>query len=163
MVGGLLVAGGAARQVGPDPVALTMTLVNEKLRVLPVEPGPLAPSAYHSTTRLSSGDLLIIGGLPAQCEESDLCATDAVVRYEGSEARPMFVDEERALRVPRLGHAVSRLPDGTLLISGGLTYDAEGEAVRALRSAETYTPSPGAAASDPFRRAPGELAARECQ
>lgn len=48
-----------------------------------------------------------------------------------------------ALATPRAGHSATRLDDGTVLVAGGYSYDAEGKKVY-LKSTELFDPRTGA-------------------
>jgi len=76
--------------------------------------GPLARERTHATTtRLSTGELLVVGGLAYATQgtsfaDAELCARDA------SSCRPT-----RALPDPRADHSASLLADDRVLVAGG--------------------------------------------
>lgn len=67
----------------------------------------------HTTTRLTSGQLLIVGGTPVPGGN----AVDTYYRVAPNESDVVF--PQRAARAARVGHTATLLPDGRVLILGG--------------------------------------------
>ncbi|MEM8930055.1 MAG: kelch repeat-containing protein [Acidobacteriota bacterium] len=96
-----------------------------------IEVGPLAePRIEHTTTRLHTGEVMVVGGesLSTQVELYD--PTDQTWSFTG------------ALNVPRYGHTATLLPSGQVLVTGG-TQGAGAHGGGSYASAEIYDPTTG--------------------
>lgn len=142
--GTVLVAGGAKPHAMEDPARETARLYRHDGQpasgVLFLSGGP---RALHAALR-RGGDAYLLGGcsvveplpwplgLPATCSAGAILNT--VVRYD---SQGNFT-EQRALATPRYGHSALLLPDGRILLHGGMTV-VSGKVVPAL-SGEVYDP-----------------------
>jgi hypothetical protein len=141
--------------------------------------GAFVTTAYHSAIRLYDGSVLLSGGNPArtECElpsgtrvETTFCALPQLAIYETTgDGRGV---ERRAgvprLRIPRYGHATTRLLDNAVLFTGGVTINDQTEPL-IVDEAELYSPRRGGeeltedyTATVPGGRGPG-VTARECE
>lgn len=71
------------------------------------------PRAAHTSTALGTGEVLITGGCVSEGCEVRSAATDLYDPTSGSFRRGPDMS------VPRVSHAAARLPDGTVLVTGG--------------------------------------------
>ncbi len=91
------------------------------------------PRATHTATRIAGGKVLIAGG----------CAQDSCESGEGAATAELYDPETgvfaRAgtLRVPRVGHTATLLPNGKVLLAGGWSGR------NPVNSAELYDPASG--------------------
>ncbi len=125
--GRVFVAGG--RPVGAPPLATTAEVAPTGTAVREY-PATLAVARTDATLTVLSGDfgapVLITGGRDRDDQPVALAELWKPLAEELADPavfRPMMV-------VPRWGHAAARMPDGTVLIIGGL--DGAGQPVRAL-------------------------------
>lgn len=105
------------------------------------------PRAYHTATRLSTGQILLVGGL---------ALNDPFSRDDPGQASVELFDpvtetftEIAPLTVGRCLHSATPLPSGDVLIAGGLDAFVFGNAANELGSAEIFD-----RATNTFRSAP---------
>jgi hypothetical protein len=125
--------------------------------------GTLAsPAGYLAAVSLGDGDVLAAGGNPdavaAGCLPDAgglICATSQALRYDNATTTAAVTG---AMGVPRYGLALTVLPDGTVIATGGLTVIAG--ALHAAADLEIYEPR--GTTADPLlpeiTRAPGDVA-----
>lgn len=96
--------------------------------------------AFQSATLLSNGMVLIAGG------ETDSC-TGGICMFAGTVASAELYDpvagefvSTQSMTTPREGHTATLLPDGKVLITGGLYYGGIAVFYGSLSSAELYSP-----------------------
>lgn len=106
--------------------------------------GTPEPAGFVGAGSLAGGDVLVSGGNPAigsqGCTASSqglVCALAAAYRYSTDDAA--FVPTGGALLMGRYGHRQTTLPDGTVLVTGGL--HAAGNDLVVLADAEIYEPA----------------------
>jgi hypothetical protein len=104
------------------------TLLARLPRVVPV--GAMAvPRAAHQATALATGQVLVTGGCTTRgCD----VRTAAVERYD---PRTRAFRPAAPMRVARVSHTATRLPDGRVLVAGGLAPDGP------TATAEVYDPA----------------------
>jgi hypothetical protein len=103
---------------------------------------PLTARIGSSVTLLSSGSVLLVGGMGMT--ETGYAALDTAEIYDPTTR--LFRRLASKLEVPRYGHSATLLPDGTVLVAGGfyfppILYDPPGivaTQVPALDSAELF-------------------------
>ncbi len=168
LAGGLTVSTGRAKDLQSAPSALRMSQVGRKIRVRSVDTSEFESVAYHQATELNNGEVLLTGGYPASCPASFLCGSRRVYRYDPRRSDALIARERSGedstveLIDARMGHQVTLLANGTLLVTGGLDHDATAGRVKVLRSAEVYNPSIGNSTTDHFGRPPGEIRGQLC-
>jgi hypothetical protein len=160
--GGLRLGGGGVEDRGPD--SLIGRVSAGSLSLSTIDPGGAPAVAYPDAVTLHDGSVLGAGGArPAgACSRAIVCPSPSSVRIEtdGSPARPAG-----ALGLPRYGHRLVRLPDGTVLVTGGLVSDpADATRLRATAAVEQFEAH--RAADDPLAdlaitRAAGDVARDE--
>lgn len=155
-LGGLQIAAGEIVDATPapagyvvDPVALTTEALDTPL---------LTSAAYLAAAQLPGGDVLVSGG--AIAGRVECLGTLACVSAQSVRLGPGTAVEVGTPGVSRYGHRLTRLRDGTVLVSGGFTAAADGQ-IRALATLERFEPH--RAVDDPLAdlaivRAPGEVA-----
>lgn len=165
--GDVLVAGGyaiAADGSARDPALATVERLTVGAEVSAVEITGAEPAGFLDAVRLPSGDVLLSGGDPSLAadgcplEPTGLsCSTPAAYRF--ATGAGTLLPTASMVR-SRYGHRAVVLPDGRVLITGGLHAAAT---LLALRDAEIYDPR--AAGDDPLAdlrpeivRSPGDLA-----
>ena len=146
--GTVLVAGGRMQEEAGELPAVTRTawLVRFGGGNTLDEPEQLVsqtvdPRYGHTMTRLGDdigAAVVVIGGRGAD----DLPVARPEL-YRPLSRTFELVDDTAALAVPRWNHRAVRLPDGSVLIIGGRTYDEKGEEV-AANAVERYDPVLGA-------------------
>ena len=121
--------------------------------------GPPEPAGFVGAGSLAGGDVLVSGGNPAVgsqgCTASGqglICALTAAYRYSADSEG--FEPTRGGLLRGRYGHRQTTLPDGTVLVTGGL--HAAGNDLEVLADAEIYESA--RAGEDDLGRAPGQLA-----
>lgn len=85
-----------------------------------------AARAVHTATPLSSGDILLVGGM--------IEGGGSLASVERFDPRDNSIHEVGALATPRAGHTATLLPDGRVLVAGGYNGDY-------LASLEVFEPS----------------------
>lgn len=109
------------------------------------------PAGWEAATTLGSGrKVLITGGTPAQGDGSADCAAKAQGLFCGLRQASLFDADQGSLQAApllalgRLGHRQSLLPDGTVLVSGGLVrrVQPDGTTVLTLATAEAEVFNP---------------------
>jgi hypothetical protein len=73
------------------------------------------PRVYHTATLLNNGDVLLVGGVA----DNAGTVTDTVQVFDP--LTETVRDAAGTLAFPRFGHSATRLPDGTVLVTGGLS------------------------------------------
>jgi hypothetical protein len=103
------------------------TLLARSPRVVPVAAMSIARAA-HQATPLGAGHVLVTGGCTTRgCD----APTAAVERFD---PRARAFRTAAPMRTARVSHTAARLPDGRVLVAGGLTPDGP------TASAEVYDP-----------------------
>ncbi len=153
LAGGLTVQTGKARTVKVQNPLLRLSRVGKLLRVSKLSATGFAPVAYQSATTLKSGDLFLCGGMPTTCAKDKPCGGTAAYTFM---PKTEGLRKEVPMRHARMSHRASLLPDGTVLISGGLHHD--GTRVVTHKTAELFAP----AQIDPFNRGAG-VVTKSCQ
>ena len=124
-----------------------------------LDSGPSITSfAIRSDANIPGGDALVSGGVRSgqpSCLGTLACPSPQSARVSAGGVAASGVPG-----LARYGHRLTRLADGTILVSGGFTADAEGK-IHALATLERFEPA--RAADDPLAdlaivRAPGEVA-----
>lgn len=155
-VGGLEIGAAGINDATPAPAAHWITAGG----VAAVTAPDLVPAAYPAVAQLPDGDVLVTGGAVAGapgCGATLSCPAAHAVRVGASVARAVSPPG-----LMRYGHRLTRLADGTVLISGGFTTSrADPARVRPLATLEHFEPHD--AGDDPLAdlgltRAPGEVA-----
>lgn len=107
----------------------------------PLDPqGGLVPAGYHSAVRLHDGSVLISGGnhTSSNCQrpngettDTRFCPLAQLASYKLAENDTRLTRERlgavSSLRLPRYGHQATRLLDLSVLFTGGLTINADGQ------------------------------------
>jgi hypothetical protein len=132
------------------------------------------PVGYHEALRIGRGRVLLLGGnadgadydCPASgdqpcCKSYAICPQGqmAILEFDGTNQKVVrSVLPTPHLGTARLGHRATRLLDGTVLISGGITVtDKATNAPQVTFDAEIYNPRTADSSDDyPFRRLPGK-------
>ncbi|MSP63939.1 MAG: hypothetical protein EXR72_27075 [Myxococcales bacterium] len=108
-------------------------------------------AAWNAATVLLSGDrVLLTGGTPrlCDCEGTEMgltCALQQVAIFDTRTEKlaPLFPfgqgGESGKLQIPRFGHTHSLLPDGKVLIAGGLTRNQS--KTRGVKAVEVWNPA----------------------
>jgi hypothetical protein len=133
--GQVLVAGGAGG--GPDDMA---ELYDPTTRTFASTGRMSAPRTDHTATLLRDGRVLFAGGY-STADVSGVVglATNGDV-YDPATGT---FSQTGAMQVPRVGHVAALLPDGRVLLAGGM--DTPGSSAR-TRSAELFDPATGQSA-----------------
>ena len=167
--GSVIVAGGFRMDVGVaiDPVGAVVQRLSTPAATLLIETladaSIATPAGHGAALALADGDVLVAGGNPdptaAGCATDHLglvCATAEAWRYDSQTAA---LAPSGPLGVPRYGHQLTLLGDGTVAATGGLAV-TPGGALHALLDVELLEPR--GAADDPLLpdivRAPGDIA-----
>ncbi|MEO6954948.1 MAG: hypothetical protein ABI321_24325 [Polyangia bacterium] len=90
------------------------------------DPARYRPAGWESALPLPGGRVIVAGGTPSSsgapshCQDcpgvaSQLCASGQASVYERGQ-----LSAANPLQVPRFGHAMTRLADGSILVSGGI-------------------------------------------
>jgi hypothetical protein len=173
----VLIAGGFVVQsnlaLNPDPtVKLVRIRTNGVLyQYHPQDAADFTPVGYHAAVALPDGTVLLTGGSPifepgtTPCPPPDggnawTCSVSQAWIYtpglnpaDGGSLSPLPVG---ALQVPRFGHTMTLMPNGTVLVVGGLRRDSNTLYTEA--SAEVYNAATGSAGEDaPLHRPPAAL------
>ena len=157
VIGGYTVGGGA---VGATPFTPLVHLVDPAMLTATALDVPGAVAAgYPAATSLPLGDLLFSGGAEGDCAEPLACPSAQSFRIPHDLAAAPVATGAPGLA--RYGHRLTRLPDGTVLVTGGFGAAADPAQIRPLLDAELYDPS--TAADDPladlaYPRAAGDVA-----
>ena len=125
----------------------------KQLRVTQISATGFSPVAYHQATTLASGEVLLTGGMPTGCSGDKPCGSKAAYSFL---PKTEGLRTEAPLRHERMGHRASRLPDGMVLITGGMSHD--GSRLVTHKTAELFAP----ARVDPFNRGAG-VTTKGCQ
>jgi hypothetical protein len=162
VVGGLTVTAGAIADAAfapfvqvVDRTALTPSIIDL--------PGAVA-TAYPAAVTLAGGDVLLSGGASiGVCASTLSCPSAQSIRIRrddggGGGPRP---EATSSPGLARYGHRLTRLPDGTVLVTGGFSPAVTPDQIRAVRDAELFDPH--GAADDPIAdlglaRAAGDVA-----
>jgi hypothetical protein len=130
--GGALVTGGSESNVSLasaeryDPATGTFTPTGAMT----------AARALHTSTATPDGSVIVTGGLAGGTNpDAEPVLTDTIERYDPATAT---FSAAGTLTTPRAGHTATLLPDGRILIVGGITA-----AGATLASAEVYDPATG--------------------
>jgi len=126
--------------------------------------GAFQGAGYHRALRLVDGRVLLCGGnvnsnhlsaaaRKALCSDhrTPFCGFNQLAIY-GLESGAAVLKTGTTLRVGRFGHAVTRLMDQLVLVTGGITHVSGVPELTA--HAEVYDPRLGSAAEDLFGRKP---------
>ncbi len=92
--------------------------------------------ALHTATLIDDGSVLVVGGMSQSGAEAETEMLDSIERYDPASGT---VTQLGTLGTPRGGHTATLLPDGHVLVIGGM--DAEGAGIA---SAELVDPATGA-------------------
>lgn len=130
--GRVLMTGGS-QFADASPVALASAELYDPARGTFAPTGDLTvPRWGHTATLLRDGRVLIVGG--TQRPEAGLTAVASAEIYDPANGTSTPTGD---LTVPRLGHTATLLPDGRVLVAGGIeTRDAS-----VLASAELFDPA----------------------
>jgi len=171
--GSVLVVGGFS--IASDGTALTPSPIHAQRLQLEMQPsvsdvgvaggGAGVPAGYLGAVGLADGDVLVAGGNPdlgyggcAADFSGLLCSIPDVFRYRTSLAA---FERSSNLVVDRYGHALARLADGTVLVTGGL--HAGNGTLAVVADAELFDPretedDPIADLAPDIERAAGDIA-----
>jgi hypothetical protein len=99
--------------------------------------GQLATArALHTATALADGSVLVMGGMATAADpDAEPVLSDVVERFDPATGT---FSEAGTLAEPRAGHTATLLPDGRILVVGGITA-----AGATLATAELYDPATG--------------------
>jgi hypothetical protein len=137
--------------IQPPPADKAVLLVTPSGTAVASDPVPLGafmprykPAGWESAVALKDGRVLVSGGAPAHgasstdCEDAAaaglLCAITQAGLFDGTTLSPTT----GSMLVRRFGHSSTVLPDGNVLILGGVNFD--GAMTRTLADAEIYNP-----------------------
>ncbi|HVV88015.1 MAG TPA: hypothetical protein VHE35_33470, partial [Kofleriaceae bacterium] len=159
--GGLHLGSGGVEDSGP--AALAARVSNTSLAATALETGAAEAVAYPDAIALQDGGVLAAGGARpgGACARTVVCPSAQSVRFEVDGSGP-FASPAGALGVARYGERLTRLPDGTVLVTGGFVVDpADSTRLRATAIVETFEAH--RAADDPLAdlmitRTPGDVA-----
>jgi hypothetical protein len=137
-IGGLHLGGSGVEDHGPADVVARVS--NSSLALAAIDPAGMIATAYLDAASLHDGGVLAAGGArPAgACSRSIVCPASQALRVDpdGGGAR---VGAAGSLGLARYGHRVTRLADGTVLVTGGLVLDpADPERLRATSAVEQF-------------------------
>ncbi len=144
----LITADVAGAGISNAPVAFGGTYVDDSATC--TMPARYRPAGWESAVTLPNGrGVLIAGGAPTfdmtrncnDCEAGStprtfLCSSRQVSLYTANALSPA----PDQLQVGRFGHSATNLPDGTVLIAGGVTLPPGGTDVRLAGDGEVYNP-----------------------
>jgi hypothetical protein len=155
--GGLRVAAGA---IGDDTSGVTAFRVDGTGAVAAYTNPALVGTAYGAAVTVPGPAALVAGGVVAGSTDCT-GGTLACVSPQSARVDPALVSATGAPGLARYGHRLTRLTDGTVLVSGGFTTGATAGTVRAVATLELFEPH--RAADDPIadlglNRAPGDVA-----
>jgi hypothetical protein len=156
--GGLRIVMGAISDTTGAVPGVRVDIAADTITELPV--GDLVPAAYMASVQLPRHGALVSGGVVAgdlNCQGTLACVNAQSVRY----AADATARATGAPGIGRYGHRLTRMPDGTILVSGGFAPGANAATIRAVATLERFEPHE--AADDPLAdvgpaRAPGEVA-----
>lgn len=173
VTGGFVVEGGLA--LNPDGAASIVRIRRNgnQFEYYPQEAAEFTPVGYHAAVGLPDGTVLITGGSPyfvpagTSCPDGEnawTCSmaqawiyTPGVFPSDGGTLSSLAHAE---LQVPRFGHTMTLLANGTVVIVGGLRRD--GSTLYTEPSAEIYNSSTGTTGEDTLlQRLPGGLYSEE--
>ncbi len=158
---------GADLKSKPDNLAAkALQFVDKNLVLRDVDTGAtgsFSPAGYHEALRLGDGTVLLVGGNSGACGEKPFCPSAQLVAYRWDTATlAPKLSSSSALKIPRLGHRVTRLVDGTVMVTGGITLikdpkDSTKTVEGITRVAEIYSLRSGKPEDDlTFARLPGK-------
>lgn len=155
-VGGLTI--GAAGILDDTPTPPGFWITPSTMSAAPLASTTLEPAAYLAIAQLPGGDALVSGGVHSgqpSCLGTLACPSKQSVRVNAAGTAAAGTPG-----LARYGHRLTRLADGTILVSGGFTADGEGR-IHAVSTLERFEPA--RATDDPLAdlaivRAPGEVA-----
>lgn len=130
------------------------------ISAVPIPAAVFRPAAYHSSTRLHDGSVLLAGGTRPRCEGDKAFCPDSqltVIRWDGAKATWLGTTQDPSprLRTARFGHRATRLLDNTVLITGGI--EKVKDDLHVIQRVEVFNPRNGSASEDfPFNRSPGQ-------
>lgn len=101
---------------------------------------PRVARALHAALALDDGRVLLLGGLTGPCMPGPGCLRPATGSIEAYDPDTAEFSEIGSLLVARHGHTATKLPDGTILVVGGLGGGEFGEPVPQV---EVVDPSSG--------------------
>ncbi len=156
--GGLRIVTGAISDTTGAVPGVRIDVATDVVTELPV--GDFLGAAYMASAQLPRHGALISGGVVAgdlACLGTLACVNAQSVRY----AADATARTTGAAGLARYGHRLTRMPDGTILVSGGFTRGAADGTIRAVAALERFEPHD--AADDPLAdvgpaRAPGGVA-----
>lgn len=150
---GALVAGGATGSM-IQPVALASTYVFDSLtRTWSPGPNLAVPRASHAAVRLANGDILISGGMTNAGGGNT--GGPAVATCEIYSPSTNTLTPTGSMLLARMGHAMTLLDDGRVLVSGGFAnWTNAGPNFAAMlntarNTSEIYNPATGVWAAGP--------------
>jgi WD40 repeat protein len=130
--GKVLIAGGFA-VISGWPVWASAEVYEPSIRTFTATGDMTTARYFHTATLLVDGKVLIAGGSSIVNGRGSLGTAELYDPATGSFART------GEMTMPRRGHTATLLPDGKVLIAGGVSSDASGS----LASAELYDPLTG--------------------
>ena len=102
----------------------------------------------HTATVLADGSVLVAGGASSAFAYQPLASAEVYRDGTWTEVAPLDSCAEAASCRPRVGHSATVLPDGSVLVVGGMDHPCRGggglcEPLDTLASAERYDPATG--------------------
>ncbi len=160
VVGGLHLSGSGVDDAGPGALALRVS--NSTLAATAIDTGAAPAVAYLDAVTLHDGGVLAAGGARpgGGCGRTIVCPTTSSLRFDVDGGGARLVPAG-ALGLARYGHRLTRLADGTVLVTGGFVVDpADPARLQATAVVEEFEAH--RAADDPLKdlmmRAPGDIA-----
>jgi Kelch motif protein len=105
-------------------------------------PGPdmLDRRLWHSATLLPDGTTLLVGGETDLCDGNFCFFAGSLASAELYNTAETFIPAGR-MTTRRAAHTATLLPDGSVLITGGVSYEGIGAFLGTLATAELYRPA----------------------
>jgi len=129
LYGGFTAVNTVAGTANADAAAEVYDVTTGTFSAVVTLPAP-TPRVYHAAVRMGNGDVLIVGGVTDNA--GTVSDTAQIYRFTGSGS---LRDSGDTLAFPRFGHTATLLPDGTVLVAGGLSGPGS-----AVPEAERYFP-----------------------
>lgn len=110
-------------------------------------PSGFISAGYQAAVRLTDGSVLVTGGNDSSSERFRAVAQVVRFRLQGGTAVGESVPGIQGLAIARFGHRMTRLLDGSVLVTGGLTLDKDNK-LRVVELAEVFNTRLGNAGDD---------------